>query len=69
MPTNFFTGGELEEMVRNLLGERPLVSKVGVADVVPKSIAYRLLAPAPQLPESLRIECRENTLDSLLAEL
>lgn len=65
----FSLGGELEETVRNLPGERPLVFKVGVADVVPKSIAYRLLAPALQLPEPVRIVCRENTIDSLLAEL
>jgi len=42
---------------------------VGVAEVVPKSIAYRLLAPALQLPESVRIVCREGAIDSLLAEL
>ena len=65
----FSLGGEMEEMVRNLPEERPLVFKVGVADVVPKSIAYRLLAPALKLPESVRIVCRENTIDSLLAEL
>ena len=65
----FSLGGELEEMVRNLPGGRPLVFKVGVADVVPKSIAYRLLAPALQLPEPVRIVCRENNIDSLLAEL
>jgi LysR family transcriptional activator of nhaA len=65
----FSLGGELEEMVRNLPEERPLVFKVGVADVVPKSIAYRLLAPALQLPETVRIICRESTIDSLLAEL
>jgi len=65
----FSLGGELEEMVRNLPDGRPLVFKVGVADVVPKSIAYRLLAPALQLPEPVRIICRENTIDALLAEL
>ena len=65
----FSLGGELEEMVRNLPGGRPLVFKVGVADVVPKSIAYRLLAPALRLPESVRIVCREGAIDSLLAEL
>jgi LysR family transcriptional activator of nhaA len=65
----FSLGGELEEMVRNLPDKRPLVFKVGVADVVPKSIACRLLAPALKLPEPLRIICRENTIDSLLAEL
>ena len=40
-----------------------------MADVVPKSIAYRLLAPALQLPEPVRIVCRENNLEALLAEL
>lgn len=65
----FALGGELEEVVRNLPDGRPLVFKVGVADVVPKSIAYRLLAPALKLPDSVRIVCRENSLDVLLAEL
>lgn len=65
----FSLGGELEEVVRNLPDDRPLVFKVGVADVVPKSIAYRLLAPALQLPEPVRIVCRENDIGSLLAEL
>lgn len=65
----FSLGGELEEMVRNLPAGRPIVFKVGIGDVVPKSIAYRLLAPALQLPESVRIVCRENTTHSLLAEL
>ncbi|MGB5259150.1 MAG: transcriptional activator NhaR [Gammaproteobacteria bacterium] len=65
----FSLGGELEEMVRNLPDGRPLLFKVGVADVVPKSIAYRLLAPALQLPEPVRIVCREGSIESLLAEL
>ena len=65
----FSLGGELEEMVHNLPEGRPLIFKVGVADVVPKSIAYHLLAPALQLPESVRIVCREGAIDSLLADL
>lgn len=65
----FCLAGELEDVVRNLPDGRPMVFKVGVADVVPKSIAYRLLAPALQLPEQVRIVCRENSIDSLLAEL
>jgi len=65
----FALGGELEEVVRNQPHGRPLVFKVGVADVVPKSIAYRLLAPALQLPEPVRIVCRENNLEALLGEL
>lgn len=65
----FSLGGELEEMVHNLPDGRPLLFKVGVTDVVPKSIAYRLLAPALQLPEPVRIVCREGAIDVLLAEL
>jgi LysR family transcriptional activator of nhaA len=65
----FSLTGELEDMVHNLPDGRPQVFKVGVAEVVPKSIAYRLLAPALQLPESVRIVCREGAIDSLLADL
>jgi LysR family transcriptional activator of nhaA len=65
----FSLGGELEEMLRNLPEGRPQVFKVGIVDAVPKSIAYRLLAPALQLPEAVRIICREGSVDSLLAEL
>ncbi len=65
----FSLGGELEEMMRNLPGGRSLLFKVGVADVVPKSIACRLLTPALQLSESVRMVCREGDTGSLLAEL
>ena len=65
----FSLGGELEEMLHNLPEDRPLVFKVGVADVVPKSIAYRLLAPSLELAEPVRIICREGGIDSLLTEL
>jgi LysR family transcriptional activator of nhaA len=46
-----------------------MVFKAGVVDVVPKTIAYRILAPALELPNQVRIVCRENSLDTLLAEL
>lgn len=65
----FSLGGELEEMLHNVPDSRPLVFKVGVADVVPKSIAYRLLAPSLKLDEAVRIVCRENNIESLLTEL
>ncbi len=65
----FSLGSELEEAVRNLPAERPLPFRVGVADVVPKSIAYRLLAPALELDEPVRIVCREGAVVTLLAEL
>ncbi|MGD8620225.1 MAG: transcriptional activator NhaR [Gammaproteobacteria bacterium] len=65
----FSLGGELEEALRNLPPDRRITFKVGIADVVPKTIAYRLLVPALSLPEPVRIICRENNLASLLAEL
>lgn len=65
----FSLGGELEQVIRTHPIDRPLVFKVGVADVVPKSIAYRLLAPALKSTEPMRIVCRENNIDALLAEL
>ena len=65
----FSLGGEMEEMVHNLPASRLQTFKVGIADVIPKSIAYHLLAPALQLPEPIRIICREGSLKSLLAEL
>jgi len=65
----FSLGGELEEAVRNMPSERPLTFKVGVADVVPKTIAYRLLSPVLELPDPVRLVCKENSLDVLLADL
>jgi LysR family transcriptional regulator, transcriptional activator of nhaA len=65
----FSVGGELEEALRNLPPDRPMIFKVGIADVVPKTIAYRLLAPALSMTDPVRIICRENNLASLLAEL
>ena len=65
----FSLGDELEESVRNSPADRPQLFRVGVADVVPKSIAYRLLAPAMGMAEPIRFDCKENSLESLLAEL
>ena len=65
----FQVGSELEEMLRNRHGERPFLFRVGIADVVPKSIAYRLLAPALALPDPVRMVCREDKFERLLAEL
>ena len=65
----FSLGGELEEMLRNKPKNRPMVFKVGVTDVAPKSIAYRLIAPSLQSTDPVRIVCREGSLETLMAEL
>ena len=65
----FSLGGEMEEAIHQLPDGRPQLFRVGVVDVVPKSIAHRILGPALQLPEPVRMICREADLDALLADL
>lgn len=66
----FSTGAELEAAVRDHAGKGKLLGfRVGVADAVPKTIACRLIEPASQLPEPVRIVCREWKLDTLPGEL
>jgi len=65
----FQLGGELELMLRAQPNEQQILFRVGVADVVPKSIVYRLIAPTMELSEPLRITCREDKLERLLADL
>lgn len=65
----FALGLELQDAVRNLPEERPVLFRIGIADVVPKTIAHRLIQPAFELPDPVRIQCRENSLENLLSEL
>ena len=65
----FQLGGELELMLRAQPNEQQILFRVGVADVVPKSIVYRLIAPTMELSEPMRITCREDKLERLLADL
>lgn len=65
----FSLSAELERVIRHYPKGRPTEFRVGVADALPKSLAYRLLRPAVKLPDPVRIVCREWRLDRLLAEL
>jgi len=65
----FQLGGELEAMLRAQPNEQQIQFRVGVADVVPKSIVYRLIAPTMELSEPIHITCREDKLERLLADL
>ena len=42
---------------------------IGIADVVPKLIAYRLILPALKLPVPIKLVCREGDPDKLIAQL
>lgn len=65
----FQLGGDLEALLRAQPEEQQILFRVGVADVVPKSIVYRLIAPTMALSEPIRITCREDQLERLLADL
>jgi len=65
----FRTGRELQLAVKGLpTGER-LRLAVGVADVIPKAVAERLLRPAVSKVRDLTLVCREGPLPQLLAAL
>lgn len=65
----FQIGSELEKILRAGPEEKQILFRVGVADVVPKSIVYRLLAPTLEQDNVMRISCREDKLERLLADL
>lgn len=65
----FQTGAELEDILRHGGEERFVTFRVGIADVVPKFVAHRLLAPVLELPEAVRLVCQEDRLERLLAEM
>lgn len=65
----FQVGAELEDALQNRLAPRAHPFRVGIADVVPKVIAYQLLAPALALAEPVKLVCREDRLEQLAAEL
>ncbi|MBS4019473.1 MAG: LysR family transcriptional regulator, partial [Dechloromonas sp.] len=65
----FQTGSELEALLSSGATDRLLTFRVGIADVLPKFIVHRLLAPVLNLPEAIRLVCHEDRLDRLLADL
>jgi LysR family transcriptional regulator, transcriptional activator of nhaA len=66
----FALGAELEAAVRAASESKKVLEfKVGVADSVSKSIAYRLLEPALSIAEPVRLICSEGKFPDLLAQL
>lgn len=65
----FQVSAELEARLRGGQEELAIPFRVGIADVVPKSIAHQLLAPVLALAEPIRLICREDRLERLLADL
>jgi LysR family transcriptional activator of nhaA len=65
----FGLGRELIENLEGRTPDRPVTLTVGIAKVVPKLIAFRLLEPALHLPEPVVVQCHEASAERLLAGL
>ena len=65
----FSTGRELMDTLRGRPTRRPARLQVGIADVVPKLVAHRLLEVALRLEEPVQLVLREGKTDDLLGSL
>ena len=66
----FSLGSDLETALRQARGaQRRLDFRVGVADSVSKSVAYRLLEPAFSMAQPVKLLASEGKFDDLLAQL
>ncbi|MFN3194249.1 MAG: transcriptional activator NhaR [Aureliella sp.] len=65
----FTIGRELMDTLNGFKPDEKMRLLVGVPDVLPKLVVYRLLKPAMDMDEEVQIVCREGKNDDLLADL
>jgi len=66
----FSLGREFMDTAKGRPSGRPIRLVVGISDVLPKSIVYRILEPAFRLEEEVRVICREDrSAEGFLGEL
>jgi LysR family transcriptional activator of nhaA len=65
----FTLGQELLDTVHDRPTGRPLRLNVGVTDVVPKLLGYRVIAPALEMAMPVRVVCREGKPEPLFADV
>jgi LysR family transcriptional activator of nhaA len=65
----FSLGRELTDVLKGRPGSRAPQLIVGISDVMPKLVAYRILQPALTLAQPLRFVCYEDHPEKLLASL
>ena len=65
----FMLGAELTQRVKSKQALIPTKLNVGIANSIPKLVALRILKPALESEEPLRVVCREGNLERLLGEL
>jgi len=66
----FALGQEFQDILKGRSTGKPLRLVVGVSDVIAKSMVHRILEPAFQLRDKVRIVCREaRSADAFMGEL
>lgn len=65
----FSIGRELVDTLKGRPTGRPVRLNVGIPDVLPKLIAFRLLEPVLHLEDRVQIICREGPMEQLLTQL
>ena len=65
----FRLAGELQDLLEGRPVNRGLVLNVGISNIVPKLLAYRVLEPVMHMEEKVRLICHEAPLVDLLADL
>lgn len=65
----FETGRELLNSVKGQAARGPRALRVGIRDVMPKLVAFRLIQPALNMPEPIRLECHEGEMGRLVDDL
>lgn len=65
----FQVGKELEALFRSKNRPKSLNFKVGISDVVPKTVAYRLLSPTRSMEQHVTMLCTEDKPANLFSSL
>lgn len=65
----FTLGNDLLDSLRNDGHRQSAPFRVGIADSVPKMVAYRLVEPSLGSPDPIKLICREGRLTALLGDL
>ena len=65
----FSLGQQMSDVLKGRPGGRPHRLVVGVSDLLPKLVVYRILSPGISLPQPVHLVCHEDRTDKLLEDL
>ncbi len=65
----FALGQEMSDVLKGRPTGRPARLTVGIADLLPKLVVYRILAPATELAEPVQLVCHEDKPEHLVSSL